>query len=399
MLHSEDSEDEESSSGDEIAPHTKIMHNSRYDEAHELSDSKDIDGSVDSDDSGVNLPDRGDSPPVFGGDSPPMSEDEDDYEFSLGESQDSEIPGGKDELFGEMAKQLAEPDKEDSVQSSSESESQEDISAPRMAQAEAKPSQFVVAENKPYSEEESSSSDEEAAKDNALDTTKRRSAGEYDPKEFVDLEVSEDIKSLFEHITRFTPQEVELKADLKPFIPDYIAAIGELDKFVKIPLPNGGVTPGTAVLDEPCTVQSNETVLQMQLKATSKRAGSQTVAVRSMEASDRASLCIHIQKWIDNVADVQKSKHQIEVHYQKPMPEIEELMQVWPEQVEVALDEISLPRPEMSMTTDEYVRLICSILDIPIYDQKQGTIQSLHVLMTLFMEFLHNPHFNRPDET
>lgn len=97
-----------------------------------------------------------------------MSEDEDDYEFSLGESQDSEIPGGKDELFGEMAKQLAEPGKDTLIDSSSESESDEESAA----EAKHSPPSFTAAANKTTYSEEESSSDEEvvAAQDKPLDS-------------------------------------------------------------------------------------------------------------------------------------------------------------------------------------------------------------------------------------
>lgn len=379
---------ENTSSGEEVAPNTKIMRNSRYDEAHELSDSTE-DSSVDSDKSGVNISDGGDSSPAFGGDSPPMSEDDDDYEFSLGESQDSEIPGGKDELFGEMAKELAKPDRGDTFESSSESDSEAVQKAPEPAEAK-QPLPFKT----PCTEEESSSDEEikDGAEDKELGNKKCRVG--YDPQEYADLAVSEEIRSLFEYITRYTPQEVQLESKLKPFIPDYMAAIGELDKFVKIPLPDGETTPGTSVLDEPCLIQSDETVLQMQLKATSKSSGAQAVAVRSIDAPDRAALRIEIQRWIDSAAVVQQSKHQIEVQYKSPMPEIEALMQVWPEEVEKMLDQVVLPHPEMSMTTEEYVRMMCSILDVPVYNQKQGTIHAVHCLLSLFMEFSHNPHFN-----
>lgn len=39
-----------------------------------------------------------------------------------------------------------------------------------------------------------------------------------------------------------------------------------------------------------------------------------------------------------------------------------------------------------------YVNLICSLLDIPVYD---NPIESLHVLFTLFLEFKTNPFFRQ----
>ena len=56
----------------------------------------------------------------------------------------------------------------------------------------------------------------------------------YDPAEFEHLQVSTDMKELFQHISRYTPQTVELDTKLKPFIPEYIPAIGDIDAFLKV---------------------------------------------------------------------------------------------------------------------------------------------------------------------
>ena len=42
------------------------------------------------------------------------------------------------------------------------------------------------------------------------------------------------MKELFQHISRYTPQTVELDTKLKPFIPEYIPAIGDIDAFLKV---------------------------------------------------------------------------------------------------------------------------------------------------------------------
>lgn len=56
----------------------------------------------------------------------------------------------------------------------------------------------------------------------------------YDPAEFEHLAVSADLKELFHHISRYTPQIVELDTKLKPFVPEYIPAIGDIDAFLKV---------------------------------------------------------------------------------------------------------------------------------------------------------------------
>ena len=56
----------------------------------------------------------------------------------------------------------------------------------------------------------------------------------YDPAEFDHLPVANDLKELFQHIRRYTPQNIELDLKLKPFIPEYIPAIGDIDAFIKV---------------------------------------------------------------------------------------------------------------------------------------------------------------------
>ena len=72
------------------------------------------------------------------------------------------------------------------------------------------------------------------------------------------------------------------------------------------------------------------------------------------------------------------------------MPDIDLLMQVWPEELETLLGQIELPSAELDVTVVEYVRLICAVLDVPVHG---NVIESLHVLFTLFSEFKNNQHF------
>lgn len=56
----------------------------------------------------------------------------------------------------------------------------------------------------------------------------------YDPADYNHLQVSSETKELFRHITRYTPQAIELETQLRPFIPEYIPAIGDIDAFLKV---------------------------------------------------------------------------------------------------------------------------------------------------------------------
>lgn len=44
---------------------------------------------------------------------------------------------------------------------------------------------------------------------------------------------------LFRLPARYKAQSVDLETRLKPFIPDYIPAVGGLDEFIKTPRPDG----------------------------------------------------------------------------------------------------------------------------------------------------------------
>ena len=59
----------------------------------------------------------------------------------------------------------------------------------------------------------------------------------YSAAEYAHLPVSDEVKELFQYITRFKPHTIELETRLKPFIPDYIPAVGEIDAFLKVPRP------------------------------------------------------------------------------------------------------------------------------------------------------------------
>jgi intraflagellar transport protein 46 len=58
--------------------------------------------------------------------------------------------------------------------------------------------------------------------------------GAYNPRDYSHLNVSTEIRDLFQYIERYKVQPVELETSLKCFIPDYIPAIGEMDAFIKV---------------------------------------------------------------------------------------------------------------------------------------------------------------------
>ena len=90
----------------------------------------------------------------------------------------------------------------------------------------------LIGRMKPNSEDDEDYEDEEDDDDD--DVATHPIEGMYDPAEFVDLSVSSEVREVFEYITRYVPQKIELDYKLKPFIPDFIPAVGDIDAFIKV---------------------------------------------------------------------------------------------------------------------------------------------------------------------
>ena len=82
------------------------------------------------------------------------------------------------------------------------------------------------------SEDSDGNSDEEEDDDDE-DVAAPPPEGMYDPSDYEYLNVSSEIKELFNYIVRYTPQTIEIETRFKPFIPEYIPAVGDIDAFLK----------------------------------------------------------------------------------------------------------------------------------------------------------------------
>mmetsp|Transcript_29740 Transcript_29740/g.35079 ORF Transcript_29740/g.35079 Transcript_29740/m.35079 type:complete len:312 (+) Transcript_29740:2802-3737(+) len=212
--------------------------------------------------------------------------------------------------------------------------------------------------------------------------------GAYNMNDYKHLPVSTEIKELFQYIQRYKPHEVELDTTLKCFIPDFIPSVGEMDAFIKVPQPDGKSDGlGLKVLDEPAAHQSDATVLELQLRAGSKKPHGD-LSIRSIENASKNPL--EIDKWIKSIQDLHKMKPSVEVQYKRNMPDVDSLMQEWPPEFEDILKQVSLPDPELSLSTEEYAKIICAMVDVPVYE---NIIESLHVVFSLYTAFKENPHF------
>ncbi|KAF4523866.1 hypothetical protein B566_EDAN010184 [Ephemera danica] len=182
--------------------------------------------------------------------------------------------------------------------------------------------------------------------------------GAYDPTEFEHLSVSPEVKELFTHITRYTPQTIDLEFNLRPFVPDFIPAVGDIDAFIKIPRPDNKEDGcGLNFLDEPSGKQSDPAVLDLQLRALTKQSSARLAVVKRIEHAERNSRTV--DKWIRDISDLHRSRPPPSVHYSKKMPDIDTLMQEWPITVEQRLQEIGIPVPDIDCDLASYVDIIC----------------------------------------
>lgn len=240
--------------------------------------------------------------------------------------------------------------------------------------------------------EGSSVGSEDEAEDDDVDDDDENGShleGVYKASDYEDLSVSAEMKELFQYITRYTPQVIELEHRLKPFIPDFIPAVGDIDAFIKVSRPDGkSDTLGLTVIDEPSAKQSDPTVLNLQLRALSKEFTSRAVTVKTLQDADKNGK--EIDSWIKSISDLHRSKPPPAVHYSRNMPSIDSLMQEWDPEIEELLKVIKLPSADVDCDLTKYVEIVCNILDIPVYKSR---IQSLHVMFSLYLAFKKHQHF------
>lgn len=239
-------------------------------------------------------------------------------------------------------------------------------------------------------EEDEDDSDEEDTDDD--DETGQAPEGAYDPADYANLPVSTEIKELFQYITRYSPQTMELEHSLKPFIPDFIPAVGDIDAFLKVPRPDGKADGlGLLVLDEPSVKQSDPTVLSLWLSEETKQHGAAKLKKVTSVASPQSNPRV-VDSWVESISALHRSKPPASVHYSRPMPDIDGLMQEWPAELEELLGRLQLPPARLHCSLPQYTDIICSLLDIPVYSSR---IQALHLLFSLYLEFRDLQHFTR----
>lgn len=263
----------------------------------------------------------------------------------------------------------------------------------------------------------------------------------YDPSEFNNLKVSPEIQELFPYITKYKPSDVSftLKTKLKCFIPSYIPSIGNIDCFVKpiikINEDSGFPELGMEVIDEALPQnQSDAALLELKLRSNSKKVrcdpkkNSTENNVRSIQNANKKPA--QVERWIKNIQELHKQQ-QLQLNQKQEQttsaskfPSIEVFMEPWDSEF---LNELSsgdsfsskeinpqvlVPNPQINLSLAEYAKVVCTLLDIPVYDgddhefvdddnidsyileqdehsstpRKKGSIiESVHFMMNLYM--------------
>ncbi|XP_044262242.1 intraflagellar transport protein 46 homolog [Tribolium madens] len=210
--------------------------------------------------------------------------------------------------------------------------------------------------------------------------------GEYDPKEYENLDVGAEIKDIFQYITKYIPQQMSLDHKFKPFVPEFLPAVGDIDAFLKVIPPKTLLSDedfvtnqqlGLVVLDEPAANQSDPALLHLQLRAESvKTTNDSDVVVKKIDNVEKNTKII--DKWIKDISALHKSKSFPAVRYTESMPDLDELMQEWPESMEKHLREEGFPEPKGNLS--DYIEEVCGVFQIPV----KNKIQALHLLFSLY---------------
>nr|CAH7713698.1 unnamed protein product [Callosobruchus chinensis] len=207
--------------------------------------------------------------------------------------------------------------------------------------------------------------------DNDHDKGKFTVPGEYDPKLYENLDVDDDIKDVFQFIQRYIPQQLNLDYKFKPFIPEYLPAVGDIDAFLKVIPPDVTIDGqkfdekalklGLNVLDEPALNQSDSALLHLQLRAASAdltiHRNEKHVVAKKVDNVEKNSKII--DKWIKDISDLHKTKSST---FAKLKAE-------------------GFPKPKEGTSLSEYVDTVCNIFEIPVLKKKT---QSLHLLFCLY---------------
>ncbi|KAF4144028.1 Intraflagellar transport complex B protein 46 C terminal [Phytophthora infestans] len=187
----------------------------------------------------------------------------------------------------------------------------------------------------------------------------------------------------------YTPLDIEIETRLEPFLPEFTPSVGLPFDGILIPRPDDKEdNTGFDILREP-SGQTNVAELELLMQvsvANRNKPRSRREVVRSIEnASHRPQ---ELEQWITSVEKIQGTKPLAQVNYRQPMPPLSQLMELWPEELEdylAARGDAFPALSELELSFKELVKIVCAVLDIPVYEDNY--VQSLHVLFSLYLEF------------
>ena len=219
----------------------------------------------------------------------------------------------------------------------------------------------------------------------------------YNPREYDHLEVNNEIRRLFEYIERFKYNEIELETHLKPFIPDYIPSIGNVDSFLKPTVTTTDYEKaeqseklGVCYLDEPILNQSDPSTFYLKLTNESKRV-SMNKHSKISSIMDAEKNTNKIRNWIDNFKKIKNKSlsHNVHIDSLNNMPKVEELMQpfineTFNEHIRSQQDagKDVIPSYHIDLSLEQYAKIVCNVLDIPVQNDDINT--SLHLLFATY---------------
>lgn len=228
----------------------------------------------------------------------------------------------------------------------------------------------------------------------------------YDPARYANLGVSPDVKELFGYVSRYVPVDVAPPTPLKPFVPDYVPAVGDVDEFVKVPRPDGlddGL--GVRVLDEPGPEQSDPASLSLKLRradggglggigGANGGAGGKGAVVGRIERPESKEGAAKLDAWIESVNALHEGddKSGAQFAYSKNMPDIETVMREFDPEVDEALRNSGFPDNLPDMDLKSTIKYMCAILDIPVYEGHMN--ESLHMMFTAYLHLKNNPYLS-----
>lgn len=146
---------------------------------------------------------------------------------------------------------------------------------------------------------------------------------------------------------------------------------------------------GIDVLDEPGPAQSDAVLLDLQLRAASRRAGAEPALVRRIE---HASVAREVGRWISSVAEAHRGSAAAPPPPAStpPLPDVSRLLErEWPPALQALLETTPLPSAELDVSLPEYARIICALLDIPV--RGGSLVHALHALFALLIECGEHP--------